>query len=208
MSPPFLGLFQLVGRNVSFGDGLTQVVVLIDLCLHGQKVNDPDKGVLFADRQLDGYRIGAQPVFHHLDDMKVVSPRDVHLVDIANPGHTIGIGLSPDRFRLGLHTAFGTQNSDRPVQYTKRSFYLDSKVDVAGRVDDVNSTSPPGRGGRSRGDGNPPVLFLWHPVHGGGTLMGFAQPVDASCVVEDALRRRRLAGVDMGHDAYISCILK
>jgi len=38
--------------------------------------------------------------------------------------------------------------------------------------------------------------------------MGLAKTVNASRVIKDAFRRRRFAGVDMGHDADISRVFK
>jgi hypothetical protein len=80
---------------------------------------------------------------------------------------------------------------------------------VAGGVDDVNAVLVPvavrpetGCGRRSNGDAA--LLFLGHPVHGGGALVGFANLVVHACVKQDALRGGGLTGVDVGHDADVS----
>ena len=54
----------------------------------------------------------------------------------------------------------------------------------------------------------PALLLLFHPVHRGSALVDLADLVGAAGVVEDALGRRRLAGVDMRHDPDIACVLK
>src|SRR5882762_4811903 len=85
-------------------------------------------------------------------------------------------------------------------EHAQRPLDLDGEVDVAGRVDDVDPVVlPPARGG-GRGDGDAALLLLDHPVHDGGALVDLAHLVGAAGVVEDALGRRGLSGVDVGHD--------
>ena len=63
-----------------------------------------------------------------------------------------------------------------------------------------------GRGGR--GDGDTALLLLLHPVHGGGAFMDFADLVGPAGVIEDALGRGGLTGIDVRHDADISHFLE
>ena len=79
---------------------------------------------------------------------------------------------------------------------------------MAGRINNIDSATLPRRRGRSRRNRDSAILFLGHPVHRSGTLMGLAKTVNASRVIKDAFRRRRFAGVDMGHDADISRVFK
>src|SRR3546814_9642966 len=58
----------------------------------------------------------------------------------------------------------------------------------------------PEAGGRRGGDGDATLLLLLHPVHGGIAVMGLAELMGDTGVVEDALGRRRLAGIDVGQD--------
>src|SRR6185437_15716027 len=80
--------------------------------------------------------------------------------------------------------------------------------DVAGRVDDVDAMVAPEAGRRGGGDGDAALLLLLHPVHGGGALMDFADLVGPAGVIKDALGRRRLAGIDMGHDADVAIAIE
>src|SRR5690606_16206745 len=61
----------------------------------------------------------------------------------------------------------------------------------------------PEAGRRGGGDGDPPLLLLLHPVHGGRAVMDLADLVALPRVVEDALGRGRLPGIDVGHDADV-----
>jgi len=61
----------------------------------------------------------------------------------------------------------------------------------------------PERGGRSGSDGDTSLLLLDHPVHGGGTLVHFTDPVRLSRIIQDPLGRSRLSGIDVGHDTDI-----
>ena len=53
----------------------------------------------------------------------------------------------------------------------------------------------------------PALLLLFHPVHDGGALVDLAHFVGAAGVVEDALGRRRLTGVDVRHDPDVAGLL-
>ena len=65
----------------------------------------------------------------------------------------------------------------------------------------------PERGRRGRRDGDAALLLLLHPVHRRGALVHLADLVRLAGVVEDALGRRGLAGIDVGHDADIAVAL-
>src|SRR3546814_16544829 len=62
----------------------------------------------------------------------------------------------------------------------------------------------PQAGGRRGGDGDAAFLFLFHPVHRRGAVMDFADLVGLAGIIEDALGRRGLAGVDVRHDTEIA----
>ena len=59
-----------------------------------------------------------------------------------------------------------------------------------------------GRSGRRNRDAA--FLFLFHPVHGGGTVVHFAQLVVDAGKEQDAFGRRGLARVDVGRNADIA----
>src|SRR3954468_5173042 len=93
-------------------------------------------------------------------------------------------------------------------EHAQRALHLDGEVDVAGRVDDVDAVVAPlaGRGGR--GDRDAALLLLLHPVHRRGALVDLADLVGPPRVIEDALGRRRLARVDVGHDPDVPGLLE
>ncbi|BDI16597.1 hypothetical protein ANSO36C_23990 [Nostoc cf. commune SO-36] len=78
---------------------------------------------------------------------------------------------------------------------------------MAGRVDDVDPVVVPEAGRRGRRDRDAALLFLLHPVHRGGAFVHFADLVGLAGVIEDALGRRRLAGIDVRHDADVAYFL-
>src|SRR5215210_4784385 len=63
-------------------------------------------------------------------------------------------------------------------------------------------------GGRGRCDRDAALLLLLHPVHDGGALVDLADLVGATRVIEDALGRRRLTGVDVSHDPDVAGLLE
>src|SRR5205085_12372975 len=65
----------------------------------------------------------------------------------------------------------------------------------------------PEAGRRGRGDRDAPLLLLLHPVHGRSAVVHLADLVVHAGVIEDALGRRRLAGVDVSRDTDIAVAL-
>ncbi len=140
-----------------------------------------------------------------------VGAHAVHLVDERDARHLVLVGLAPDGFRLRLHAAHGVVDHAGAVEHAHGALHLDGEVDVAGRVDDVDAMlgvvaghALPEGGGGGRRDGDAAFLLLLHPVHGGGAVMDLAQLVVDAGVEQDALGRRRLAGVDVRADADVA----
>jgi hypothetical protein len=63
-----------------------------------------------------------------------------------------------------------------------------------------------GRGGG--GDGDAALLLLLHPVHGRSALVHLTDTVRNARIEEDALGRRRLAGVDVRHDSDVPATIQ
>src|SRR5206468_8304094 len=127
----------------------------------------------------------------------------VHLVDERDARHAVPVGLAPDGLGLRLDAADATEHRDRAVEDAQAAFDLDGEVDVARRVDDVDAVVAPEAGRRGGRDGDAALLLLHHPVHHGGAFVDLADLVADTGVVEDALGRRRLAGIDVSHDADV-----
>ena len=179
-------------------------IVLVDDRLHRDQVDDALEVSLRADRQLDRHRVCSQAVDHRLHALLEVGADAVHLVDVGDPRDVVLVGLAPDGLGLGLDAGDRVEQRDRAVEHAQRALHLDGEVDVAGGVDDVDPVALPLRGGGGRGDRDAPLLLLLHPVHHGGALVDLADLVGATGVVEDALGRRRLTGVDVRHDPDVA----
>ncbi|MPM18507.1 hypothetical protein SDC9_64919 [bioreactor metagenome] len=145
---------------------------------------------------------------HHRDDTIKVGAHDVHFVDIGHAGHAIPVGLTPHGLGLRLDAALGTENGDGAVQYAKRPFDFNREIHMSRCIDDVDAVVLPMTGGGGGGDGDSTLLLLLHPVHGGSAVMHLSELVGDPGVIQNPLGRRRLSGVDMGHDAYIARQLK
>ena len=182
-------------------------LVVPDHADHAHEIDDAFELVLGADRQLHGDRPGAEPIDDILEALEEIRADLVHLVAEHDARNAIAVALAPDRLGLRLHALVGVEHADGAVEHAQRAFDLDGEVDVAGRVDDVEPFIVPERGGRGRGDGDAALLLLLHPIHGRGALVHLAHLVALAGVIENALGRGRLAGVDVGHDAEVAVVL-
>ena len=153
-------------------------------------------------------RFGAESIVDHRDAAGKIRTDPIHLVDETDPRHAVFVGLAPDGLGLGLDTGDRVEHGDRAVQHAQAAFDLDREIDVSGRVDDVDAVIVPEAGGRGRGDRDPALLLLGHPVHRRGAFVNLAHFIGAPSVIEDALGRGRLAGIDMRHDADVSVPLE
>ena len=214
-----LGLVGELGRNGVHGLGIRHAL-LVGLEVpsrHGDQVDDAPEAVLGAHGHLHGHGRRAQAVLHRLDRAEEVGAHAVVLVDVGDARHAVAAGLAPHRLGLRLHAGHGVEHRDRAVEHAQAALDLGREVNVAGRVDDLEAVLlavgsaagvlPEARGGGS-GDGHAALLLLHHPVHRRGAVVHLADLVGLARVVEDALGRRRLARVDVGHDADVARILQ
>ena len=200
-----------VGRDLDDVPRGAERLVAPDQRLHLDEIDDALELVLGADRQLHDDSVRAEARLDHLDRAIEVGADLVHLVAEDHARNMILVRLAPYGLGLRLDAGIGVKQRDRAVENAQRTLHLDGEVDVAGRVDDVEAAHlavtalPEGRGRGGR-DGDAALLLLLHPVHGRGAVMDFADLVRLAGVVEDALGGRRLAGVDMRHDAEVAVV--
>src|SRR6185437_15263542 len=202
------GILQLVG-DVGVLELRAEALVEPDDRAVLDQVDEALERALDADREIEHSRTGAEAVLDHADAHVEVRARAVELVDEAHARNMVLLGLPPDGFRLRLDAGDAVEAGYGAVEHAKRALDLDGEIDVAGRIDDVDTVLRPIAGGpetsgRRRCDGDPALLLLLHPVHGRRALMDFADLVGLAGVIEDALGRRRLAGVDVRHDADVA----
>src|SRR4051794_14099368 len=201
------GLVDQLLRDVDDLGVLAEVVEVAD-GLHPDQVDDPGEVGLRAPRQLHGHGVGAEAVVHGLDGVLEARADAVHLVDERDARDGVLVGLAPDGLGLRLDAGDRVEQRDRAVEYSQRALDLDGEVHVPRRVDDVDPVIAPLTGRRGGGDGDPALLLLLHPVHRRGALVDLTDLVRTTRVVEDALRRRRLAGVDVRHDPDVAGLLE
>ncbi len=202
----FLRLRLECGRNLFVVIFRPESFFLPDDGLHAQKVDHALEVRLGADRQLDADRPAADLGVDLLDTTEEVGADLVHLVDEHDARHAVFVGLAPDGFRLRLDALVAVEDADRAVEHAQGPLDLDGEVDVAGRIDDVETLVVPEGGGRGGGDRDAALLLLLHPVHRRGAVVDFADLMGLAGIVKDALGRRRLSGVDVSHDAEISVV--
>ena len=145
-----------------------------------------------------------QTVFNGLYRVVEVRTQFVHLIDEANTGNIILIRLTPNGFRLGLYALFAVENGNCTVEDAQGALYLNSKVNVTRGINDVNLLTVP-KAGSCRGcNGDSAFFFLFHPVHGAGTIMGFPNLVVDARVVQDAFSYSGFTSINVCHDADVA----
>ena len=167
----------------------------------------PLKSDFRPDRQLNADRAAANLVLDFLDAAIEIGADLIHLVDEDDARHIVFVGLAPDSLGLRLDALIAVEDANGAVENAQRTLDLDGEIDVAGRVDDVQALAVPKGRRRGGGDRDAALLLLLHPVHGGGAVMHFADLMGLAGIIEDALRRRRLARIDVGHDAEVPVVL-
>src|SRR2546425_12282846 len=96
----------------------------------------------------------------------------------------------------------------RSTLFPYTTLFRSGEVHVPGCVDDVDAVLAPLADGRGRRDRDAPFPLLFHVVHDSGTVMDLAHLVSDAGVVQDALGRRGLAGIDVRHDADVPDFLQ
>ena len=197
-------LAQIV-RNGDLRPRGTQVGGVPHERAHREQIDDAREVGLRTDRQLQHEGRAAQPLADAVDAEEEVGAGAIELVDETDAGHAVAVRLAPHGLGLRLDACHTVEHRHGTVQHAQRALDLHGEVHVAGRIDDVDAAVTPGAMGRGRGDRDPALLLLSHPIHRGGPVVHLADLVVHAGVVQEALGRRGLARVDMGHDADVAC---
>ena len=122
----------------------------------------------------------------------------------------VTVGLPPNRLRLWFYAVDRVKNHYAAIQHAQTALHLGGKIDVAGRIDDVDlrfragqRVAPTGCD-RRRLDRDATFAFLRPPVRHGGAFIHFAQGMRVPRIKEHPLGRGRLPSVDMGNHANVA----
>jgi hypothetical protein len=176
--------------------------------LHSDDVDDARKVVFAADGDLNRDGIALKLRADLIEGAGKVGPDAVHLVDETDARDAVLVRLPPHGFRLRLDAGDRVEHGDGAVEDAERPLDLGGEVHMAGGVDDVDAMVAPHAGRRRRRNGDAALLLLLHPVHHGRTFMHLTDLVGDAGIEQDALGRRRLAGIDVGHDADVAAAIE
>jgi hypothetical protein len=105
---------------------------------------------------------------------------------------------------LGFYSANGAEYGNHAIDHAQGALYLNGEVDVTGCVNQVDLVTLPGTGNGRRCDGDPALLFLFHEVHGGLSVVDFTHFAVCSGKKKDSFGNRGFTGIDMGSNPDIS----
>ena len=189
------------------------VVRLPDQGLHLDQIHHALETVLRTDGQLHRQRPGAQALLDHVEATQKIRATAIHLVDVAHARHAVIVGQTPVRLRLRFHARNAVEHHHRAVEHAQATVHLDGEIHVSRGVDDVDFLVAPERRHGGALDGDAALLFLFQIIGGRRRfqILGIVNVDDgvlAPRVIQNALGRRRLTGVDVGDDADIANIGK
>ena len=195
--------FLQFGGNLA-GDVLgANGVVLPDDRLHLDEVDYAFELVFLSDGNLDRDGLGVEAFAEGIDGVLEIGAHLVNLVDKTNSRDAVLVGLTPDFFRLRLHSVDRVKYGDSAIENAQRPLHFGGEIHVAGSIDNIDANVAPGTGGGGGGDGDAALLLLLHPVHGGSAFVDLSDAVRLSGIEKNALGRSGLAGIDVGHDADV-----
>jgi len=185
---------------------------ILNFGVHFDKIDDTLESIFLTDGNFDGNGVGVEPLPHHAYGSVEVSAVDIHFIDVGNTGNLILVRLTPYGFGLRFDAALCAERCNRAVEYAQRALYFYGEVNVSRGVDDVYSAllalgltaSRPVAGGSGGSNCNSALLFLYHPVHGCGTVVRFADFVIYTGVVQNTFGSGGFSGVDVRHNTDVS----
>src|SRR5690606_38799682 len=169
-----------LGRDIAVVELGTLAGLVPDDGFHLDEVDHTLEGVFLAHRNDDGHRVGLQAQLELVVDAEGVGTRAVRLVHECEARNAVLVGLTPYGFGLRLNATHGATHHAGAVGHAHGTLDFSGEVNVSRGVDDVDAVcgaaaghAAPEGGGGGRRDGDATLLFLFHPVHGGGTVVYF-----------------------------------
>ena len=209
-----LGLLLVLLRDgAAHNEGAERVVALVVLGrvgqrLHGQQVDVANEVVLGTHRELHDDRGRVETILNRANREVEVGTHLIHLVDEADTGDVVLVGLTPHGLGLGLDALLAVEHGDSAVEDAQRALNLNGEVNVTGGVNNVDLVTVPERGDGGGRNRDAAFLFLFHPVGRRGTVVRLADLVVDARVEQDAFRHGRLAGIDVSHDANVADLVE
>ena len=203
-----MGFIHQVSRHVNHLECHAFGSLIPNNGLVGNQIHHAFEMFFVPDRNLNRHGIGAQHVFDLLTNFEEVRSLTVHFVHKAQAGHFVIVGEAPIGFGLRFNAIHGREQENQTIQNAEGSVNLYGEIHVPRGINDVHRiflVLPfPRCLGRSGGNGDPALLFLGHPVHGGGPIVDLPNFVGHPGIIENALCSRGFAGINMGCNSNIA----
>ena len=174
--------------------------------LHDGLQHQVDVGALLGRHEDDLLARDGQHVLQLLHHHLGLGGRQVDLVDDGHDDQALGEREVDVGERLGLDALGGIDHEDGALAGLEAAAHLVAEVDVTGRVDEVEAVRQAVACGvlQAHGAGLDGDALLALQVHRIEHLAGHLARLDGVRQLQDAVRQRRLAVVDVGDDAEVA----
>ncbi len=156
---------------------------------------------------MDADRAAANARLNIRNATKEIRADLIHLIDEDDTRNIVFIRLTPNGLSLRLYTLIAVEHANSAVKDAERALNFDGEVDVAWRINDIETLTIPESRRCGRSDGDAALLLLLHPIHRRRAFMHFADFMALAGIIEDTFRRRRFTGVNMRHNAEVTVVL-
>jgi hypothetical protein len=125
----------------------------------------------------------------------------IQLVDEDHASAAPSLGLLPDSLRLGFNSSHSIKHDEDRIHDSHATSNFRSEVDVARRVQDLQSRVTPPHPDRGALDRNASSLLLRQPVRRRRAVIDGTLSPSGTSFEEDSLGQGGLAGIHVRHDS-------
>ena len=188
-----------LGRDVDFGD----LLAVVDVRLHAEKVDDARELVLAADRDLDGHDLRAEGVAQVVDGDREVGALAVEHVAEQDARQATLVGARPEPLGLHLDAEHAVDDHEGGLDDAQRGDGVGEEARVAGRVEQVEAEALALDVREAGRQAELTSLLVVVVVGDRRAFDHVPQAIDHAGLVQQTLEQRRLAGAAVADEGDV-----